>query len=112
MQILVAGGCNKWCEVLNVPDEQPLSSAEIFDLKTGNWIKAADMPTPLSSAKMELFGSLPTTIGGFNGTGVTSNMYQYDVETNEWSINKRLKLRQARNNAAVLQVPRQYFTNC
>ena len=108
----MAGGCDKWCEVLSVPNEQPLSSAEIFDLQSGKWINAAYMPTPLSSAKMELFGGLPTTIGGYNGTSVTSNMYQYDVEADEWFVNQRLKLLQARNNAAVFQVPRQYFTNC
>ena len=57
---------------------------------------------------MALFGGLPTN-GSFNGT---FNMYQNDVEADEWFVNQRLKLLQARNNAAVFQVPRQYFSNC
>ena len=41
--------------IFNVPDEQPVSSAEIFDLNARHWIEATNMLTSLSSAKMEFF---------------------------------------------------------
>ena len=56
------------CEILNVPEEKPISSAEIFVHQSGKWIKAVNKPTPLSSAKMELLGCLTSTVGGWNGT--------------------------------------------
>ena len=112
VQILVAGGCDKWCENLIVPDEKPLQTSEIFDLQTRQWKKASDLPTPLSSAKMEFLGGVPTTIGGWNGTGRTSQMYQYDVIADKWSINEKLRLKTPRNKPAVFQVPRTYFRNC
>ena len=112
VQILVAGGCDKWCEILNIPDEQPLASAEIFDLQTLKWKKAADMPTPLSSAKLEYLGGVPTTIGGYDGFGKTNKMYQYDVTADKWTINEKLRLKIPRNKPAVFQVPRTYFRNC
>ena len=43
--ILVAGGCKGWC-VKN----QPLKSAEVFDLKAEQWYNVADLPVPLGSA--------------------------------------------------------------
>ena len=89
-----------------------MASSEIFDLQTLQWKKAADMPTPLSSAKMEYFGGKPTTIGGFDGTRKTNKMYQYDVIEDEWTINEKLRLQIPRNKPAVFQVPRSYFRNC
>ena len=112
LQILVAGGCDKWCEQLNIDTEKPLATAEIFDLQTLEWKKAADMPTPLSSAKMEYFDGVPTTVGGFDGTRKTNKLYQYDVMTDKWTINEKLRLSIPRNRPAVFQVPRTYFRNC
>ena len=70
------------------------------------------MPTPLSSAKMEYFGGKPTTVGGFDGTRKTNKLYQYDVRTDKWTINEKLRLSIPRNKPAVFQVPRTYFRNC
>ena len=114
LQILVAGGCDKWCEILNITTEKPLATSEIFDLQTLQWKKAADLPTPLSSAKLEYLGGVPTTIGGYDGNlrGKTDRMYQYDVMADKWTINEKLRLNIPRNKPAVFQVPRTYFNNC
>ena len=114
LQILVAGGCDKWCEILNITTEKPLATSEIFDLQTIQWKKAADLPTPLSSAKLEYLGGVPTTIGGYEGNlrGKTDRMYQYDVMADKWTINEKLRLNIPRNKPAVFQVPRTYFNNC
>ena len=58
------------------------------------------MPTPLISAEMELLGGLPTTVGGWNGTGWKMCREMNGSSTSYWSY------------AAVFQVPRQYSINC
>ena len=56
---------------------------------------------------MELLGGLPSTNNCFGGwNGCTISLYQYNVQRNEWVTIKQLKLRKARNDSAVFQVPR------
>ena len=49
VKVLVAGGCDGWCV-----ENPALASAESWDPDTGVWTPVADMPTPLSSAKVIL----------------------------------------------------------
>lgn len=90
----------------------PLKSAEIYDPQTNTWTKAADMPDPLSSAKMELFDGLPTTVGGTNGITQISTLYQYNITLDQWFPHPKAKLKVSRSSAAVFQVPRLHFRNC
>ena len=76
------------------------------------WTQAADMPEPISSAGMELFDGLPTTVGGTNGVTQISKMYQYNINEDKWFEHKKAKLQVARTSAAVFQVPRLHFRNC
>ena len=108
IKILVAGGCKDWCDETITP----LQSAEIYDPQTNTWTPAADMPEPISSAGMELFDGLPTTVGGTNGVDQISTMYQYDITEDVWFPHKKAKLKVARSSAAVFQVPRLHFRNC
>ena len=108
IKILVAGGCKGWCDETITP----LKSAEIYDPLTNTWKQAEDMPEPISSAQMELFDGLPTTVGGTNGVTQISKMYQYYINENKWFVHKKAKLRYARTSAAVFQVPRLHFQNC
>ena len=108
IKILVAGGCKDWCE----ETKTPLQSAEIYDPQTNTWTPAADMPEPISSAAMELFDGLPTTVGGTNGVDQISTMYQYDITQDLWFPHKKTKLQVPRSSAAVFQVPRLHFRNC
>jgi hypothetical protein len=40
----------------------------MYNPQTESWTqKVADLPEPLSSAKMELLDGLPTIVGGYNG---------------------------------------------
>ena len=73
---------------------------------------AADMPDPLSSAKMELFDGLPTTVGGTNGITQISTLYQYNITLDQWFPHPKAKLKISRSSAAVFQVPRLHFRNC
>ena len=70
------------------------------------------MPEPLSSAKMEIFDGLPTTIGGSNGTTQVATLYQYNITEDKWSPHKKEKLKVARSSAAAFQVPKLHFQNC
>ena len=70
------------------------------------------MPEPLSSAKMEIFDGLPTTIGGSNGTTQVATLYQYNITEDKWSPHKKEKSKVARSSAAAFQVPRLLFQNC
>ena len=111
-KIIVAGGCKDWCN-----RGEPMSSAEIYDLETKKWKLAADMPLPLSSASMEVFDGLPTTVGGVSmdengGFFGVSELYQYDITSNTWSPHPNTKMRTPRSSGAVFQVPRSYFHNC
>ena len=105
--ILVAGGCKGWC-VKN----QPLKSAEVFDLKTEQWYKVADLPVPLGSARLTHLDGLPSIVGGSDGTKQNENVYQYHVDQNQWIAHSVAKLRIPRSSAAVFQVPKALFRNC
>ena len=72
----------------------------------------APIPVPLNSAKMELLDGFPTMVGGFNGTGQSSLLYQYNIDTDQWRIHPTLRMRLARSSAAVFQVPKSMFDDC
>ena len=82
----------------------------MYNVETNEWIRLEDLPTPLSSAKLELLGGRPTIIGGYDNAANTQNgkLYQYFVETNEWKAHK-VEMRLPRSSAAVFQVPRNLF---
>ena len=94
-----------------------MSSAEIYDLDSNTWKEAAPMPVPLSSASMDIFDGLPTTVGGVSmdengGFYGVSELYQYDITSNTWSPHPKTKMRKPRSSGAVFQVPRSHFRNC
>ena len=106
-QILVAGGCKESCIKFPATTE-----SVIFDLyawETGDrdnvWKKVADLPKPLSNARMELFEGLPTIIGGGKGRERSSNslLYQYHGEQDKWQVHGRVKMEVARTSPAVVQ---------
>merc|ERR1712038_2213758 len=49
INILIAGGCDGWCQ-----QKPPVKTAELYDPETNSFTKVADLPVALSSAKMEL----------------------------------------------------------
>ena len=106
IRILVAGGCKGWCV-----ENPPIRHAEMYNPETGGWTQVADLPEPLSSAKMEQFDGLPTIVGGFNGTHQIGILYQYHPDLNQW-IPHRAKMRLPRSSAAVFQVPKHLFRSC
>ena len=94
-----------------------MSSAEIYDLDSNTWKEAAPMPVPLSSASMDMFEGLPTTVGGVSmdengGFYGVSDLYQYDITSNTWSPHPKTKMRIPRSSGAVFQVPRSHFASC
>ena len=115
-KILVAGGCKESCIKFAATTE-----SVIFDLgawETGDtenvWKKVADLPIPLSNARMELFEGLPTIIGGGKGRERSSNslLYQYHGEQDKWEVHGRIKMEVARTSAAVVAVPKSMFSYC
>ena len=107
VRVLVAGGCIGWC-VSNGPE----SSAELYNAETDTWTRVADLPTPLSSAKMDMLDGLPTIIGGYDGTKTNDVLYQYKADRDQWVANPDVKLRLGRSSAAVFQVPKTLFKYC
>ena len=107
VRVLVAGGCNGWC-VKN----PPLASAEMYNPETETWTQVANLPVPLSSAKMDELDGVPTIVGGYDGSNQNDVLYQYKSETNEWVAHPKVKLRVPRSSAAVFQVPRTLFEFC
>lgn len=105
INILVAGGCDGWCA-----EKPPIKNVEMYNVETNAWQKLADLPIPLSSAKLELLGNRPTIIGGYDLDADTQNgkLYQYFVETDEWKAHD-VEMRLPRSSAAVFQVPRNFF---
>ena len=104
IRILVAGGCNGWCV-----KKPAVNSAEMFNPDTRTWTRVADLPRPLSSAKMELFDGLPTIIGGYDNTQLSGELYQYHPDKDRWIPHPTAKMRIPRSSAAVFQVPRAMF---
>ena len=106
VRVLVAGGCQDWCT-----RSPAISSAEMFDPETRSWSRVADLPKPIMSAKMELFGGLPTIIGGYDNSEQNDVLYQYHPDKDRW-IPHPTKLRLARSSPAAMLVPRQMFDDC
>ena len=106
--ILVTGGCSGPCNETNA-----LTSTEIYDPETNEWTEVASLPVPLYSAKMDLLDEIPTLIGGYDGANLKDNdiIYQYHVMNNTWTEFPR-KLKVARSNPAVFQVPQSLFPKC
>ena len=109
VRVLIAGGCEEWCV-----SNPAMSSAEMYDPVTNTWTPVADLPTTISSAKMELLDGLPTIVGGWNDDIDTENniLYQYHSDLDQWKAHPDAKMRIARSSPAVFQVPRQLFPNC
>ena len=111
VKILVAGGCEEWCV-----KHPAMKRTEIFDLATNTWSKAADLPVPLNSHKLENLGGLPTTVGGYDTDSMQRNgrLYQYHYQTNEWlepeDPNHQMLI--PRSSAAVFQVPKDISVYC
>jgi hypothetical protein len=63
---------------------------------------------------MELLDGLPTIIGGYNADSQSENdvLYQYHAESREWIPHPNAKMRKARRNAAVFQVPKSLVSVC
>ena len=53
----------------------------MYDPRVGEWTTVADLPVPLSSAKMEQLDGLPTILGGFDGSEQNGKLYQYHADT-------------------------------
>ena len=104
IRVLVAGGCQGWCA-----KSRPEASAEMYNPETDSWTRVADLPKPLSSAKMEQLDGLPTIIGGIDGSTTNDILYQYYSDDDKWVAHPDMKLRIARSSAAVFQVPRELF---
>ena len=96
-----------WCAF-----NPPLASAEMYNPLTNQWTQVADLPEPLSSAKMEQLEGLPTIVGGYNGETQNGILYQYFSDTNEWIPNPNVQMRLPRSSAAVFQVPKSLFAGC
>lgn len=63
---------------------------------------------------MEIFDGLPTLIGGFNSDSQTQNrdLFQYDLESNQWRRHPTARLRIGRSSLGVFQVPRTLIDDC
>ena len=61
VKVLFAGGC-KDCAKFS-----PLISAEMYDPVQDTWEAVADLPKPLTGAKLQKLKGLPTIIGGWDG---------------------------------------------
>ena len=105
--ILVAGGCKGTCS----ETDTGLQTAEIYNPRTDEWSRVADLPVPLHSAKMDLLADVPTLIGGFDGTAENEVIYQYNVANAAWNIFP-VKLNEGRSSPAVFQVPQSLFEFC
>ena len=83
----------------------------MYNPRTDQWTPVADLPVPLSGAKMDLLGNRPTIIGGYTNATVNRNgkLYQFFVETDEWKAHPTVEMRVPRSSAAVFQVPRDLF---
>ena len=106
----MAGGCDGRCG----RSSSPLKSTEFYDISQRIWQKTKDLPVPLSSASMQLLSGLPTIVGGVNGNSFKQNaeLYQYDLEKDEWRTLPNVQLRIPRSSAAVFQVPKELFPHC
>ena len=107
----MTGGCADWCY-----DNPGMNSSEIYDLDLNVWKKAADLPLPLNSHKLEPLGGLPTVIGGYDRLSDSRNskLFQYHPEKDEWleHPDPRNTLRIPRSSAAVFQVPKDISPLC
>ena len=116
-QIILTGGCQGPC------NKHPATKKTIiFDIekweKNGRrnigWRTVADLPKPLSNAKMEIFGGLPTIIGGVDTTKDEPNgeLYQYYYKEDVWKVNDDIKMEAARISPAVVELPKDLFSYC
>ena len=115
-QIIVAGGCIGACK-----ETEATKTTLIFDIedweKQGTkykWQKVADLPKPLSNAKMEVLEGLPTLIGGIDTNTKEPNgeLYQYYFVENEWRNHSRLRMEVPRISPTVIDVPKDLFNYC
>lgn len=107
VRIIAAGGCNGWCA-----KNPATKSAEMYDPELDIWETVADLPVPISSAKMELLDGVPTIVGGYDNEKQNGVLYQYFVDTNEWRPHPTTGMRIPRSSAAVFPVPKSLFKYC
>ncbi len=89
-----------------------MRSAEMYNPETDVWTRVADLPTPLSSARMALLDGLPTIIGGYDNSNQNGVLYQYHVDKDKWIPHPTVQMRIPRSSAAVFQVPKTLFKYC
>ena len=73
--VLVAGGS------LN---GSPLKSVQIFDVSTGSWSAASDLPGPREAARACLCDGRVFVIGGFDGSEDLKSTLEYDTGIDCW----------------------------
>ena len=83
----------------------------MYNPRKDKWYPIADLPIPLTSARMVLLGNRPTLIGGYNTENDSRNkkIYQYFVETDEWLAHPTVEMRLPRSSHTAFQVPRHLF---
>lgn len=84
----------------------------MYNPETGLWTRVADLPKPLSGAKMDLLDGLPTIVGGYDNEDQNGVLYQYHAITDEWKPHPRVKLRIPRSSHSLFQVPKTFFGYC
>jgi N-acetylneuraminic acid mutarotase len=103
----VAGGCQGWCA-----ENPAIKTAEMYNPETNYWQRVADLPVPISSARLELLDGLPTIVGGYDNENQNGILYQYHADIDEWKPHPRVRMRIARSSPAVFQVPKTLFKYC
>ncbi len=66
---------------------QSLDVVEVYDLRTGRWVRAAPLPEPRAAFATAVVGGKIYVIGGFNAqTGeVLDSVFVYDPKSDSWS---------------------------
>lgn len=75
-KIYVAGG-----QVLGNPG----STLQIYDIASGSWSRGADMLYGVYSNSMIGVGRYVYSIGGLFSAGANSDIYRYNIDTNQWA---------------------------
>lgn len=91
-------------------DDGPVKTSHVYNPATNQWTAIADLPTRLTHAGVAVDGHNVYVAGGYAGIGATgynqtfgvTNVWKYNIDTNQWSAFKSLPKAMAGGGAAVV----------
>src|SRR5262249_33055886 len=98
-------------------DLGPVTRSDVYDPATNKWTRITDLPTRLTHAGVAVDGHNIYVAGGYVGIGATgynqtfgvTQVWKYNIDTNQWSAFTSLPKAMAGGGAAVIGRTLHYF---